>query len=240
MTAASNDFKDREYFEQPAMMSGTSIAKSPTRGSQLRMISAASISVIIAITGLCLLEIHARTPGVRSQQFLFWPPSSSIPRSGGQRTLVIFFHPHCPCSRATFTEYEKLLPKIQLRVRTIAVLVVPPGLPDDWYNGSLSKFIAATPNLSVIIDTDAHEAELFGIRTSGHAMLYDLHGRLQFSGGLTVSRGHEGDNVGCAAIDRLVNEPDYASSLTSPLETQVFGCPATSVTVATCSEKQCR
>ncbi len=240
MTAASNDFEDPEDFEQPAMRSRNSIAKLPTGGSQLLMISVAGICVIVAITGLCLLEIHSKTPGVRSQQFEFWPPGSTIPRSGAQHSLVMFFHPHCPCSRTTLTEYQKLLPKIQSQVRTVAVLVVPPGLPSDWWNGSLSKLIAATPNLSVIIDTDAHEAELFGIRTSGHAMLYDLHGRLQFSGGLTVSRGHEGDNAGCAAIDRFVNDPDYARLLTSPLETQVFGCPATSVTVANCSEKQCR
>lgn len=240
MTTASKDFEDRENFEQPAMRSGTSIAKLPTRGSQLLMISVAGISVIFAITGLCLLEIHAKTPGVRSQQFEFWPPGSTIPRSGAQHSLVIFFHPHCPCSRTTLTEYQKLLPKIQSQVRTVAVLVVPPGLPSDWWNGSLSKLIAETPNLSVIIDTDGHEADLFGIRTSGHALLYNRNGRLLFSGGLTMSRGHEGENAGRAAIDRLVNDPEYASLLTSPLETKVFGCPATSVTVANCSEKQCR
>lgn len=204
------------------------------------MIIATVMSVILAITGLCLLQIHAKTPGARSQQLQSWPPGSTIRPSETQPTLVVFFHPQCPCSLSTFTELQKLLPKIQTRVQIVAVLVVPPGLADAWVNSRLSKLIAGTPNLLVIVDTDAQEAKLFGIRTSGHAILFDRHRGLQFSGGLTASRGHEGDNIGCAAIDRLINDPVYACWLRSPVETSIFGCPVTSCTKTNCSEKQCR
>lgn len=40
----------------------------------------------------------------------------------------------------------------------------------------------------------------FGAYTSGQVMLYDTDRRLAFNGGITGSRGHEGNNKGRQAI----------------------------------------
>ena len=55
--------------------------------------------------------------------------------------------------------------------------------------------------------------------TSGHALLYDARSRLEFSGGITVARGHAGDNVGRSAIEALI-----AGDVTVLRQAPVFGC----------------
>ena len=55
--------------------------------------------------------------------------------------------------------------------------------------------------------------------TSGSCFLYDAHGKLLFSGGITSARGHEGDNAGRDAIVKLVHGRPAPQQ-----QTDVFGC----------------
>ena len=73
--------------------------------------------------------------------------------------------------------------------------------------------------MKVVFDPDGVEARRFGAETSGHTLLFGADGRLLFSGGITASRGHAGDNAGESAIVALVNNQ-------TPTRTQtlVFGC----------------
>ncbi|HEX3447903.1 MAG TPA: hypothetical protein VHS97_06590, partial [Isosphaeraceae bacterium] len=73
----------------------------------------------------------------------------------------------------------------------------------------------------LIDDSGGEEAARFGARTSGLVALYAPDGRLHFRGGITGSRGHEGDNAGQQALLGLIQ--GNPSSL--PCETPVFGCP---------------
>jgi hypothetical protein len=66
------------------------------------------------------------------------------------------------------------------------------------------------------------EAGRFGAETSGHTLLYGADGRLLFSGGITASRGHAGENAGESAIIALVNHQTPLRS-----QTLVFGCSLT-------------
>ena len=70
-----------------------------------------------------------------------------------------------------------------------------------------------------MIDATGTEAELFGAKTSGHATLYGTGGQLLFEGGITGSRGHQGDNAGVSSIAKLLagEKPDVKG-------TDVFGC----------------
>jgi hypothetical protein len=71
----------------------------------------------------------------------------------------------------------------------------------------------------VIFDPDGVEARRFGAETSGHTLLFAGDGRLLFSGGITASRGHAGDNAGESVIVALVNNQTPALT-----RTLVFGC----------------
>jgi hypothetical protein len=71
----------------------------------------------------------------------------------------------------------------------------------------------------MVLDRDGAESRRFRTETSGHALLYDAGGRLLFSGGITVARGHAGDNAGLGAIEALV-----AGEPAARRRTLVFGC----------------
>jgi len=75
----------------------------------------------------------------------------------------------------------------------------------------------------VLTDEDGIEARSFGAVTSGQALLYSAQGRLLFSGGITESRGHSGDNAGRSAIESLVM--NGSEGLRTPASTPVYGCP---------------
>jgi hypothetical protein len=74
-------------------------------------------------------------------------------------------------------------------------------------------------NVEILRDDDAVEARRFGVFTSGQSLLYAPDGALLFSGGITASRGHAGDNAGIAAIAALARGRGAATT-----ETPVFGC----------------
>jgi len=58
--------------------------------------------------------------------------------------------------------------------------------------------------VTIVTDADGAEANRFGAETSGHTLLFDFGRRLLFSGGITDSRGHTGDNAGESAIVALI------------------------------------
>ena len=128
-------------------------------------------------------------------------------------------HPHCPCSRASVGELAQIMAHAQGHVRAYVVFIKPAALPDDWDETDLRRSAAAIPGVTVIRDLDGREAAIFHAATSGQTMLYAADGRLLYSGGITGSRGHFGDNDGYNAILSLVLR-GQADKNNAP----VFGC----------------
>ena len=76
-----------------------------------------------------------------------------------------------------------------------------------------------TKSVARKVDNDGIEARRFGSSASGQVLLYNPQGKLLFSGGITASRGHSGDNDGRTAIVALLTQGQAAKD-----ETPVFGC----------------
>lgn len=148
-----------------------------------------------------------------------YPSESNMHPEELRSTLVFFAHPKCPCSRAAVNELARLMPEVQGRLTVYVLLTRPPGAPDGWADTDLRTSAEAIPDVRVKVDENEVEADLFGIRTSGTALLYDPDGNLRFQGGITRSRGMEGDNAGRSAIAALVN-----SNFSDNSETPVYGC----------------
>jgi hypothetical protein len=106
------------------------------------------------------------------------------------------------------------------RLVAYVLFLKPAGFSDDWEKTDLWQSAAGIPGVNPIVDGDGVEARRFRARTSGQTVLYDAEGRLLFSGGITMARGHAGDNAGRSAIISLVNE-----QVSEQAETPVFGCP---------------
>ncbi len=171
-------------------------------------------------TGFALLAREEFTPAAATAARAQFPSKSSLILDPAAPTLILFAHPHCPCTRATFHEFAELLASLPHPVAATVVFPVPEGTPPHWEQGDLWQLAARMPNVRVVADRDGGEARRFGVKGSGHVLLYQPSGQLAFSGGITASRGHEGDNPGCAAIVSLVLHGSAPVS-----QTPVFGCP---------------
>jgi hypothetical protein len=148
--------------------------------------------------------------GLRSGAPETWPQDSTLSRAH-DFTLVMFLHPECPCSRASLAELSAIAD--DARGATIEVVFV-----DGEADGVSWRLAGQISRVVRVVDLGGVEARRFGAMTSGHVVLYDRDGRLRFSGGITGSRGHVGDNVGArdvlAVLRGEASRPTHA----------VFGC----------------
>jgi hypothetical protein len=106
--------------------------------------------------------------------------------------------------------------------RRLAAYVIVEGSPTAPAPEKTDPFARASsiPGVRAVADADGRLLHLFPASTSGQVFLYDEEGRLRFSGGITVARGHEGDSAGAAAIVSFVNHGHLGRATT-----RVFGCP---------------
>lgn len=189
------------------------------RVSRGALILAVIAWLLFVVVGLCALWNYGAKPGTVGEIPPTWPPQSGIQRDG-HSTLLLFAHPHCPCTRASFSELARLLAACRYRVDTHVLFVAPRGTDESWLNSHLYTQACRLNGVTVHVDTDRRETRLFAAGTSGECYLYDRQGRLAFHGGITPSRGHEGDNYGRHAIETLLMSKKPA--ITSAA---VFGCP---------------
>ncbi len=189
------------------------------KGQPILIVVCAAWAVMIAV-GLGLLWAYENGPGVAAHPPASWPRESHLNLATDRATLVMTAHPHCPCTRASVGELARLMTQAQGRVTAYVLFLKPEGFSDDWEKTDLWQSAASIPDVSVFVDERGTEARRFHAMTSGQTALYNTEGELLFSGGITGSRGHSGDNAGRSAIVSLLNAGEAEQA-----ETFVFGCP---------------
>lgn len=148
-----------------------------------------------------------------------WPLGAPFPPDAVLPTLVLAAHPHCPCTRATLRELDRLVTRSGGRMRVYVLFYSDPALGPDWVRSDSWKHAQSIPGVEVAADPQGSASALFGARTSGQVFLFGSDGRLLFEGGITAARGHEGSNLGASAVADLV------SGRPSRIDhTPVFGC----------------
>ena len=173
----------------------------------------------LVVVGFLFLAQEEFTPVKASLPVRLFPRKSAVRLVSDKLTLVLFAHPRCPCTRASLHELDGLLAETQNRVSVTVVFTVPDGVPPDWEQGDLWNSATSIPGVRVIRDQGGREAHQFEVQGSGHVLLYAPSGKLLFSGGITASRGHEGNNMGRSAIVSFVLN-GHAPVSHAP----VFGC----------------
>ena len=141
--------------------------------------------------GFKLIFDFKTTPGAQGNAPANWPSSSQIQPKAGLATLVLFAHPQCPCTRASLSELNQIMHQGQ-HVQAYVMFMQPSNgqITESWTRAGL------IPHTERLTDRQGVEATRFGAMTSGHVVLYNAQGQLQFAGGITDSRGHEGNNMG--------------------------------------------
>jgi hypothetical protein len=187
-----------------------------------RMIIATAITVwlsICAFLTIQLIEFGTR-PGQKAQIGGEFPADSKIKLAPGKFTVVAFLHPQCPCSKASVGELEELMGRCDHNATAYALFLKPTGCSDKFAKSDLFEQTSRIKGLHAIVDEDGHEANVFGAKTSGQIMIYKPDGRLVFSGGITSSRGHFGDNLGLDAALQIIGKKRDTLDCTD-----VYGCP---------------
>lgn len=170
--------------------------------------------------GFLWLLSSSATPGATSVREPTWPKDSRVIPDSARANLVLLVHPRCPCSRASVAELSEIMTRCDGLVTAHVLFLKPSPMPDGWEVTDLWHRAASIPSVRVRADAEGREARCFGALTSGQVVLYDRQGRLKFSGGITIARGHRGENAGRQAIvDWLTRETAERSS------EAVFGCP---------------
>jgi hypothetical protein len=190
----------------------------------MRTLSLSSIGLVggwlIAVTiGLVVLMNYEFKPGMPAAAPVSWPTASKIKPTGKDSTLVMVIHPYCYCTRASIGELSQLLSKEYGKVTAYLLFWTPKGTPTNWEKTDLWHSAAAIPGVTVLPDENGIEANRFRATTSGQTMIYSKSGKLLFSGGITLGRGHLGDNAGLDTAEAIFNK--------EPLQQKsnlVFGC----------------
>jgi len=190
--------------------------------------------LILVLGGFAVSIQHDARPGASGDPPASWPVASRLKREPKRRTLLMFIHPNCPCTRASLAEFGRVLEGQHDPLAAYAVFVQQPSLQDDRRTKDLWSAAKAIPGLSLVEDRDGSEAARFNVRTSGHVLLYDSGGKLDFSGGVTVARGHVGQS---SASDSLVAALNHRG--TAKEQPPVFGCPLCDPNDKTCSPEKC-
>jgi hypothetical protein len=170
--------------------------------------------------GMLILWHYAGTSGRSAEAPEHWPGSDEIALNADHDTLVMFVHPHCPCTRASIAELQRIVAHCNGGLTPWIVFYKPSDADERWEQTDLWRSAAEVPGVHLVSDPDARLAVKFGAATSGSTVLYDPHGHLLFNGGITSARGHQGDNVGESAVIDLATEGNAKCS-----KCEVFGCP---------------
>ena len=174
----------------------------------------------LAVWGTLAMMADANRPRPIEVAPAKWPADTALPRPSKTPTLVMFVHPKCDWSKASVSELSWLMTNCQGRVNAYVLFLRPAGQPTNSVQSDLWREAAAIPGVMVVADGDGFEARLFRAETSGEVVLYGAQGRLEFQGGITLSRGQLGDNPGRTALQALIYQ--QPSQVT---QTPVFGCP---------------
>ena len=175
--------------------------------------------VFIVGLGWMNLSQYENTAGQSQSSPDHWPSTSKITRTAGLPVLLMFVHPQCPCTRASMRELSLIMTHCQNRVKTQVVFMRPEGFSQEQVKTDLWRSAVQIPGVEVLVDEHSKEARIFHVNVSGQTMLYDTQGKLVFSGGITSSRGHEGDSDGKEAIISFLTK-----GIILKKQTPFFGC----------------
>jgi hypothetical protein len=148
-----------------------------------------------------------------------WPSDSNLRRSLTKPTLLLFSHPKCPCTRSSLEELDKIVSADPSFAKVIIVFADLRPADPYWAETDLWQHAKRIPGAEVLRDENAIECRHFSAFTSGTAILFSKTGAELFRGGLTTSRGHEGESIADGALATFLK-----SGVMPVRSAPVFGC----------------
>jgi hypothetical protein len=178
-----------------------------------------TVWVLGIVVGVWIIGRQSLIAGTPARAPSHWLKETNLLRAKGRDTLVMVVHPQCPCSRASMSELAALAADCPNQLSINVLFAEPPGLAGNTQQTTLWQSASQIPGATLIADQNGALSHKLGATTSGQVFLYDASGTLRFSGGITDSRGHAGNNTGRLAIEAVVR-----NQIPSTATTPVFGC----------------
>ncbi len=188
----------------------------PRKGRSLLPIIVLVWASMIGSSFAAMLYYH-NTPGHRNDDASVWPLNTAIKLDTNRPNLLVFVHPKCPCSSATLNELARIQTTCGSKISTHIIIYHPDE--EAWDNTRIIRQALEIPNVRIFNDSEGHLSDSFGAMTSGHTFLYAPDGRRIFSGGITMARGHEGDNLGRSSIVQYILDGKSICD-----STNIYGC----------------
>lgn len=189
--------------------------------------------LVMTVGTMAAFWSYEATPGERAHVAASAPAASSVILTPGRKSLLVFIHPKCACTKATLSELQTIWNGLTPEITPACTFILrQPAQPGNaWRETDIERACREFIGTQFIDDYAGAEAKRFGVTTSGTCLLYDEEGQLLFAGGITASRGH----IGPAASQELLRE-QLASSNGAPTagdaqthsdddRCPVFGCP---------------
>lgn len=182
-----------------------------------------SIWLAAIFLGLQALWRYEKTAAATNPEFeRQWPRGCRLSLKEG-KTLMVFVHPKCPCTKAGLRELISLSQKERLDGYICAV--VPADAPTDWLDDEFCRECKKIYGLQLLSDSKGQISKEFAASCSGEIFLFDKTGTLKFHGGINLARGHEGANDGLSSLqlalkgnEALESYPVYGCALLSSSE----------------------
>ncbi|HCT45258.1 MAG: hypothetical protein CMJ35_04045 [Phycisphaerae bacterium] len=174
---------------------------------------------VACVSVFVLLWSYANVPGAQGMLPVGWTAATELERPDDRAMLLVFAHPKCPCTRATMTAIERLQREVPSSFATRVVFYEPADADASWRQTDLWARANKLVDAKAIADPGGTMTLDAGAVVSGCVALFDRDGQLRFWGGITPSRGHEGESVGLGAI-RSVLRGQGAEMTSAP----VYGC----------------
>lgn len=116
-------------------------------------------------------------------------------------------------------ELQDIARQLRSSVQIKVFFIQPASKDRGWVESSSWALAKMIPEAEVITDPYGSVARMFNAQVSGEAVLYSADGELLFSGGITPSRGHIGENRGAKSIIEAVR-----LGKTTTQRTPTYGC----------------
>lgn len=103
------------------------VVKRPLNKTLSRLVLPVLVLVWLGVAGIGLSRLweYGATPGEAGFSPWSWPVESRIERNVNLPTLLMFAHPHCPCTRASIGELELVMTHCAGRVDARGYLTKP-------------------------------------------------------------------------------------------------------------------
>jgi hypothetical protein len=139
-------------------------------------------------------------------------------RQSNRALLVMAVHPRCPCTNASLAELGDLLARSRGACDALLLQYHPEQAGAEWRTDASPRRLGGV-EVKALPDPGGKMAAALGAATSGHVVFADTCGRICFTGGLTVSRGHRGRTPAQDAILEILAGGTPAIS-----SAPVYGC----------------